>query len=68
DALEQLVDEILAIDAAAVERAKSLVLAYRTLSARDAVHVAVMQQHGIARIMSFDGGFDVIPSVIRIAE
>ncbi len=43
-------------------------LAYRTLSARDAIHAAVMQQHGIARIMSFDAGFAVIPGVIRIAE
>ena len=68
DALQQLVDEVLAIDAATVERGKSLVLAYRTLSARDAIHAAVMQQHGVTRIMSFDGGFDVIPGVIRIAE
>src|SRR5881628_392309 len=50
DALLQLVDEILGIDAAAVERAKSLVLDYRALSARDAIHAAVMQQHGIDRI------------------
>src|SRR6185295_18533793 len=68
DALQQLVDEVLAIDAAAVERARSLVLAYRTLSARDAIHAAVLQQHGITRIMSFDAGFDAIPGLIRIAE
>src|SRR5437773_11218821 len=55
DALLQLVDEILPIDAAAVERAKTLVLAYRALSARDAIHAAVMQQHGIDRILTFDG-------------
>jgi predicted nucleic acid-binding protein len=68
DALQQLVDEILPIDAAAVERANSLVLAYHTLSARDAIHAAVMQQHGITRIMSFDRGFDVLPGVTRIGE
>jgi predicted nucleic acid-binding protein len=68
DALQQLVDEVLAIDAATVERARSLVLAYRTLSARDAIHAAIMQQHGIARIMSFDAGFDAIPDIIRIAD
>jgi len=68
DALQQLVDEVLAIDAAAVERARSLVLAYRTLSARDAIHAAVLQQHGITRIISFDAGFDAIPGLIRIAE
>jgi uncharacterized protein len=68
DALQQLVDEILAIDAQAVERARSLVLAYRTLSARDAIHAAVMQQHGITRILSFDSGFDAIPGVTRLTE
>jgi uncharacterized protein len=68
DALLQLVDEVLTIDAAAVERAKSLVLSYRTISARDAIHAGVMQQHGITRIMSFDAAFDAIPGLIRIAE
>src|SRR5205809_4326057 len=68
DALQQLVDEVLAIEASAVDRAKSLVLAYRALSARDAIHAAIMQQHGITRIMTFDAGFDVIPGLIRIAE
>jgi len=68
DALQQLVDEVLTIDAAAVERARSLVLSYRTISARDAIHAGVMQQHDITRIMSFDAGFDAIPGLIRIAE
>jgi predicted nucleic acid-binding protein len=36
------------------------------LSARDAVHLAVMQRHGITRILSFDTGFDGIVGVERI--
>jgi uncharacterized protein len=68
DALQQLVDEVFAVDQATVDRARALVLAYRTLSARDAIHVAVMQQHEIARILSFDAGFDGIPGVTRIVE
>jgi len=68
DALQQVVDEIITIDAASVDRARALVLAYRTLSARDAIHVAIMQQHGIARILSFDAGFDVIPGLARLTE
>ena len=66
DAILRIVDEVIAIDLAAVEKAKQIVLAYRQLSARDAVHLAVMQQRGISRIFSFDSGFDTVPGVTRI--
>ena len=51
-----------------MDRAKSLVIGYATLSARDAIHAAVIQAHGIARIMSFDQGYDVIPGVVRVRD
>jgi predicted nucleic acid-binding protein len=35
------------------------------LSARDALHVAVMQRHGIGEILTFDRGFDAIPGLRR---
>jgi uncharacterized protein len=66
DALLGIVDQVLAIDSAAVERAKQIVLEYRRLSARDAVHLAVMEQHGIDNILSFDVGFDSFPGVKRL--
>jgi predicted nucleic acid-binding protein len=66
DALNAVVDEVFAVDARAVERAKDLVLGYTRLSARDALHVATMQAQGIARIMSFDAAFDVVPGITRI--
>ena len=66
DAILRIVDEVIAIDLAAVEKAKQIVLAYRHLSARDAVHLAVMEQRGISRIFSFDSGFDTVPGVTRI--
>ena len=66
DAILRIVDEVIAIDLAAVENAKQVVLAYRHLSARDAVHLAVMGQRGISRIFSFDSGFDTVPGVTRI--
>ena len=56
-----------AVDRAVVERAKQIVLGNRHLSARDAVHLAVMEQHGIERILTFDSGFDGFPGVQRIA-
>lgn len=46
--------------------AKGLVLERHALSARDAIHVAVMRRHGIDTIFSFDEGFDGIPGLQRI--
>jgi predicted nucleic acid-binding protein len=66
DALLAVVDEVLSVNSAAVERAKQIVLEYRRLSARDAVHLSIMEQHGIERILSFDSGFDSFPGITRI--
>jgi predicted nucleic acid-binding protein len=66
DSLLGIVDEVFPIDAAAVERAKAIVLERRKLSARDAVHVAVMEQRQVARILTFDTGFDGVRGIERI--
>lgn len=47
-------------------RAREVVLGSSRLSARDAVHVAVMEQHGVEQICSFDRGFDQVPGVTSI--
>jgi hypothetical protein len=67
DALLGLVDEVFAIDRGAVDRAKVIVLGRRRLSARDAIHLAVMEQHDVRRIMSFDAGFDGFPGIERLS-
>jgi uncharacterized protein len=67
DALLGIVDEVLPVDRVATERAKDIVLGHRQLSARDAVHLAVMSQHGIERILSFDSGFDGFPGIQRLS-
>jgi uncharacterized protein len=67
DVLLGVVDQVYPIDQSVVERAKSVVLERRALSARDAIHVAVMQTHGIERILSFDSGFDQIPGILRLS-
>ena len=66
DALHGIVDEVLSVDKEVMEHAKQLVLAHTHLSARDAVHLAVMEQHGIDRILSFDSGFDQFPGITRL--
>ena len=38
-----------------------MVLEFRPLSARHAVHLSVMEQNGIDRILSFDSGVDAFP-------
>ena len=65
DALLGVVDDVFAIELVDVERAKTIVSGQR-LSARDAIHVATMERHGVSRIMSFDGGFDSLPGVTRL--
>jgi hypothetical protein len=66
DALLAAVHEALPLDRAAAERAKGIVLGYQHVSAREAMHLAVMQLHGIERILSFDSGFDAFPGISRI--
>lgn len=61
-----LVDAVLPIDLEDAQRARSLV-ATSTLRARDAIHVAVMQRHGIAQAMTFDTAFDQVPGVTRLS-
>jgi predicted nucleic acid-binding protein len=67
DALMGIVDQVLAVDRSIAERAKQIVLGYRQLSARDAVHIAVMEHHGIEQIMTFDSGFDGFPGITRLS-
>ncbi len=67
DALLGIVDQVLPVDRAVVERAKQIVLGHRRLSARDAVHLAVMEHHGIERILTFDSGFDGFPGITRLS-
>lgn len=68
DAILGVVDEVFAVDLGEVERAKTIVLGRRRMSARDAIHVAVMEREGVARILSFDSGFDGFPGVSRIGK
>ncbi len=67
DALLSVVDETLTVELADVQAAKEVVLGGYGLSARDALHVAVMRRHDVSTVMSFDRGFDRCPGLTRIA-
>lgn len=66
DALLGVVDEVLPIERADVERAKRVLDGHPSISSRDALHVAVMERWEIRRIMSFDAGFDGVPGLERL--
>ncbi len=66
EAIVGVVDVIHPIEVEDVTRARRLVSTTPTLSARDAVHLAVMQRRGINRILTFDAGFDGFVGIERI--
>jgi len=67
DALIGIVDDVLDVNRATAERAKEIVLGNRRLSARDALHLAIMEHHDIDRILSFDSAFDGFPGITRLS-
>jgi len=61
-----IVDEVIPIEKADVLRAGEIAQHRTLMSARDAVHIAVMERHGIRSILSFDSDFDRWPGLQRI--
>jgi len=68
DSLLGMVDEVYSVSQANAQRAHDIVLGHPRLSARDAIHLAIMEQHGIDEILSFDRGFDQFPGCTRIGS
>lgn len=66
DALNGIVDEVFPIEKRDLDRAKDVVLGSDTLSARDAIHIAIIERHRIDAILSFDRGFDAYPGLKRL--
>lgn len=64
--LLDVVDDVLAIEKADVLRAGEIVQNRVLLSARDSLHIAVMERRGIRSILSFDADFDRWPGLKRI--
>jgi predicted nucleic acid-binding protein len=68
ESLSGIVDDVLAVEEVDVFAAKDLVQSHGRLSARDALHVAVMRRHQISEIVSFDRGFDGVAGIKRLGE
>ena len=68
ETLLSIVDEVFPITQSTLQRAKEIVLGSTMLSARDALHLAVMEHNNIEKILTFDLGFDGFPGITRIRE
>ncbi|HET6363030.1 MAG TPA: type II toxin-antitoxin system VapC family toxin [Gemmatimonadota bacterium] len=68
DALLAVADEIYPVEREDVENAKKTLDGMPKLSARDALHVAVMKRREVNRIMSFDKAFDAVAGIERISH
>lgn len=66
DALQGIVETTFPIDWADIQQAKELLLGRPRLSARDALHYAIIRRHSVGQIMTFDTGFDRLPDIVRI--
>ena len=66
DLFVQLCPTVLPVTLADTDRAKGLVVSSPGLSVRDAVHAAVMLNHDIREVATFDAGFDGIRGIERV--
>ena len=64
--LDSIVDEVLTFGMREVRAARTIVDSVDGISARDALHVAIMRSNRVNRILSFDRGFDIVPGIERL--
>ena len=64
--LLDVVDDVFAIEKFDVLRAAEIAQHRTSFSARDALHIAVMEHRGVQSILSFDADFDRWPGLRRI--
>ena len=65
ESLDAIADDVLTFGMSEIRAARALIGSVDGLSARDALHVAVMRKAGANRILSFDVGFDNCPGIDR---
>jgi predicted nucleic acid-binding protein len=66
ESLDAIADDVLTFGMPEVRAARTLIGSVEGISARDALHVAVMRKAGTNRILSFDHGFDNCPGIERL--
>ena len=63
-----IVDDVFSIEKTDVLRASEIAQNPAALSARDSLHVAIMERQAVRSILSFDSDFDRWPGVHRVHE
>ena len=66
DVIQAAVEEIYPVEYNDVLAAKDILQRISRLTARDAIHLAIMKRRGIGKIFSFDSDFDDLPGIYRI--
>jgi predicted nucleic acid-binding protein len=66
DGARTMFPDVLAVTSEVMDRARNLMELYSPLSARDAVHAAVVQVYGLESVCSYDTDFDKIDGLKRI--
>lgn len=67
DIFVQVCPVVLPVTLPDTDRAKDLLVNSAGITARDAVHAAVMINNGVPRIATFDTGFDRVEGIRRVA-
>ncbi len=67
DRARQIFPVVLPVSVETVDYARRLIDAHDGLSARDALHAAVVEVHALDGICTFDRDFDRIPSLRRVS-
>lgn len=65
DLFVEICPVVLDVTLADTDRARDLLCGIQGISARDAVHAAVMLNHRLEWIATFDAGFDRVPGIRR---
>jgi hypothetical protein len=66
DLFVEICPVVLDVTLADTDRARDILCSTSHISARDAVHAAVMLNHDVERIATYDAGFDRVPGIRRL--
>ena len=64
--LDAIADAVLTFGMPEIRIARTVIGTVPGISARDALHVAIMRSHGVDRVLSFDRGFDAVAGIERV--
>lgn len=65
--LDAIADETVSFGMSEIRAARELIGSVEGISARDALHLAIMRNAGVSRILSMDRGFDACPGIERLS-